>query len=625
MKDLNYSLTSSDYTWKNALLWGNFSGHCRKAMYGTFAERFVHILIAVAEILPVFSQITSIFEKFIVEKFKQPDFKTNLSKRKILFINSKSLEEHVNKRISSQESKNAPASKETQPIVNDNDHIINDLKNEPTHPGPSLDVPMNYVNSEIIKSSPAMESESKLAGIETAQQVSDEQEIPIVNNEIANSSEGEDNNFKDAVIKIQSFVRSNLARVKAIEIKEHYLNLELFKKATYYTNKTANLRGEPRAVNGIAMVYLPRDIPIVLKCIGDSLSQRRFKKILQARKICQKNSYKDLVVPRARVHGDFLLESRLPIMVHDFREQVGLYVDNRDKFTSAIREFAGFLFQTTLHDIVGRPEIFYTKLTDTEIGRYDNVALYLEETEGKIGLVDLEQFDPNCDKTDDRWCYSRCETLICLFPLHFDEILNVAKEYDPTIDNFREDLEKIRDKACSFFKMIYIDHDEFIKHHHITIENSTRIVEIKPENYLNIHEEIRLFIHNSHQGHYGSDSQNCLGVDPKDTLIQLEKKFPEVIQATTNFLSKMIRLSLMQRSAKQSHISERDLIFFRAINFSNQHPECTALKKIIKSKFEMLELDYFEFIKVIFLSLVKEKVLASCKVDLKDEKIFICC
>ena len=621
MKDLDYSLPSRDYTWKNAFLWGNFKGHCRKAMHGAFSERFVHILIAMTELLPVLSQITSLFEKFIVEKFKQPDSKSDLSQRRILFIHCKSLEEHVNKRIRNQAPKNAPVVQETERIVQDNDPIVDDLQKAHIPLNPSPVIPLSDKNQEIIKSPQAIESESKVDN----PLPSIEQEIPLINHDLENLRGDEDKSLKNAVIRIQSVVRAHLAKVKATEIKEHYLDPELFKKATYFTKKPANVREEPRAVNGIAMVYLPRNIPIVLKCIGDSLSQRRFDKILQARKVCKNNSYKDIVVARARVHGDFLLESRLPIMAHDFREQAGLYVDNRDKFSSAIREFAGFMFQTTLHDIVGRPEIFYTKLTDIPIGRYDNVALYLEETQGKIGLVDLEQFEPYCDRTDDRWCYSRCETLLCLFPLHFDEILNVAKVYDPAIENFRDDLEKIRDKAYAFFKMIYIDHEELIKNNHITIENSTRISEIKAENYSNIHEEIRLFIHNSHQGHYGSDYQDCLGVDPKDTLIHLEKKFPEVIQITTDFLSKMIRLSLMQRSAKQSHITEKDIIFFRAIKFSNQHPECSALKKIIRSKFEMLELDYFEFIKVIFISLVKEKVLASCKVDLKDKTIFICC
>lgn len=622
MKNLHYSLPLKDYTWKNAFLWGNFKGHCRKAMHGAFSERFVHILIAMVELLPVFSQVTSIFEKFIVEKFKQPDSKSDLSEKKILFIQSKSLEGHVNKRILNQAPKNAPVVQETERIVQDNDPILDDLQKAHIPLNPSSSIPLSDINQEIIKSPQAIESESKLDN----PLASVEQEVPLVKHDLENLRGEEDKSLKDAVIRIQSIVRTHLAKVKATEIKEHYLDPELFKKATYYTKKPANVRGEPRAINGIAMVYLPRNIPIVLKYIGDSISKHRFEKIVEARKLCQKNSYKDLVVPRARVHGDFLLESRLPIEIHDFREQVGLYVDNRDKFTPAIREFAGFLFQTTLNDIVGRPpENFYAQLTDIAIGRYDNVALYIEETHGKIGLVDLDQFEPYCDRTDDRWCYSRCETLICLFPLHFDEILNVAQEYDPTIENFHEDLEKIRDKAYAFFKMIYIDHEALIKNNHITLENSTRILEIKAENYLNIYNEFRQFITDSHQGHYGPDYQNCLGLDPTDSLMRLEKKFPEVMQATTDFLSKMIRLSLIQRSSKQSHISARDLIFFRALKFSDQNNEYINLKNIIKSRLEKLEINYIELTKIIFLSLVKEKVLASCNMDLKNHTIFICC
>jgi hypothetical protein len=31
MSHFNYSLNDADYSWNNALLWGNFIGHCKKA------------------------------------------------------------------------------------------------------------------------------------------------------------------------------------------------------------------------------------------------------------------------------------------------------------------------------------------------------------------------------------------------------------------------------------------------------------------------------------------------------------------------------------------------------------------------------------------------------------------
>lgn len=63
MVQFNYALDQAQYTWENALLWGNFKGHFEKAQK---EHSVVHALIALAELIPVISQIASIFEKLIV-------------------------------------------------------------------------------------------------------------------------------------------------------------------------------------------------------------------------------------------------------------------------------------------------------------------------------------------------------------------------------------------------------------------------------------------------------------------------------------------------------------------------------------------------------------------------------
>lgn len=64
-----YTLSPEEYTLKNALLWGNFIGHCKKANEGKWGERCVHVFIATAEFLPIISQIVSIFETIICKRF----------------------------------------------------------------------------------------------------------------------------------------------------------------------------------------------------------------------------------------------------------------------------------------------------------------------------------------------------------------------------------------------------------------------------------------------------------------------------------------------------------------------------------------------------------------------------
>lgn len=69
MTDFNYSLDKANYSWRNAFLWGNFVGHCKKARGGSLGNRIVHAIIAAIEFLPIISQISSICEKIIIENF----------------------------------------------------------------------------------------------------------------------------------------------------------------------------------------------------------------------------------------------------------------------------------------------------------------------------------------------------------------------------------------------------------------------------------------------------------------------------------------------------------------------------------------------------------------------------
>lgn len=67
MSELHYSLNYRDYTVKNALLWGNFRGHCALMMEGKWGHRVVHAGIAFIQFWPIISQIASLFEMLIVK------------------------------------------------------------------------------------------------------------------------------------------------------------------------------------------------------------------------------------------------------------------------------------------------------------------------------------------------------------------------------------------------------------------------------------------------------------------------------------------------------------------------------------------------------------------------------
>lgn len=82
----NYSLDETSYTWKNALLWGNFAQHSKKAREGKLSNRVIHAFIAAIEFLPIISQISSICEKLIIDKFSSnPKSKPqSLTEKKII-------------------------------------------------------------------------------------------------------------------------------------------------------------------------------------------------------------------------------------------------------------------------------------------------------------------------------------------------------------------------------------------------------------------------------------------------------------------------------------------------------------------------------------------------------------
>lgn len=69
--DLNYSLPVENYSFSNAMLWGNCCKHWEQGQVagreGRLGDKAVHILICLAEALPVVSQIASLFEMIIVK------------------------------------------------------------------------------------------------------------------------------------------------------------------------------------------------------------------------------------------------------------------------------------------------------------------------------------------------------------------------------------------------------------------------------------------------------------------------------------------------------------------------------------------------------------------------------
>lgn len=409
----------------------------------------------------------------------------------------------------------------------------------------------------------------------------------------------------------------------------HALPKHLFQKAKPYIDDPILRKGVPLAISGKTPVYLPRELPIVLKQSGSPQNQERLKKMKEAREICEKNQYTHLVIPRARIYEDFIVEDRLPIEEHEIKEVIELYLENKEAFTDSIQEFVHFLFQCDLYDIAGNTQNPYNVLSKAPLGRYDNIALFLEKGVGKIGLIDLEKFSIRSLEISEAEGVVRCTDAICLFPCHFEAIMITVRGLCPNIDKYRVSLENVRDESLKRFKIAYEDHLLFIKTKGITLKNPTEVLRLEKAKEQALKKTIENRIRGASETQYGwfegilekktpSLPEWIFGEVPDATFMQFhEKGFPIILESTYQFLQELLEARLEQRApiSRQGSLLELRSLRFdpRTDNFYGKllHKVCNELKTLptLKDSY-YLQRDIADFIvRIIFDVFQKEGVI----------------
>lgn len=269
-----------------------------------------------------------------------------------------------------------------------------------------------------------------------------------------------------AATTIQKHVRGYLAR------KAH-LSRNLY---PLYRGQCERVNGPaaqlmPRADGGKTVVYLPQEMPgIVLKNSGRECAIRRFHQMQQVRSILVEQNSSHLIIPKANLCQEFLVEERLPINTDSYHN-MALYLAQPELFDEAVREFTRLFSRAYLADLVGYQADPLANIAGVRDGvRYDNLPLYVVEKMGKkvgnIGLIDLENLTLKQN-------FSCLETLVRIFPYHLDVIINEARKLEIEIDE--EVLNEYADKGKKFLQVGFGNHLEWLKQKGVTPEMAFHI------------------------------------------------------------------------------------------------------------------------------------------------------
>lgn len=569
---MNHSIDTEYYTWKKALLWGNFKYHCQMAKKGKLSHRIIHLLIAAIEFPPILSQVASIFEMFIVKNFGITSFQDfpSLSSKKIMKLD----------------------------------------KNQSLNP------------SDFENSSPnSLESEKDKAKVELTHLQKEEIAAEKIKNVFKTykaklalkklKDEKIENKKNISATKIQKIFKGHLGKLEAKKEKEkqkHLLSYDLLEKAKLYIKNLKSLKKFPLG-SGKKIIYLIPESSLIIKSIIDSIKAKEL--ILdqknEAIELCEKSNYSHLVIPQARLCGSYIVETQLPYENPDLKQKMGFYVENQEKLTPAVKEFVNLLCQSNLSDIIGDIKGTYKNFSPSiPLPRYDHFFPYIDKEVGKIGLVDLKGFSSLFVKDKD-WCLNRCKKAVNLFPLHYDEIIAEAKKFDPNIENSNPELMEIKNLALNTFKAIYFDHLDYIQKKEVTFENPYQPFKLEPSR----EEHVRYAAISLLQKENNETSfKNCLGKNEKDvenTLSSFTQAFPKILDSINKFL--IISLDMNKKGNQTPISSYNQLAAVRSLNFTQTNYFYLDLLLKISAQLKMESFEGDEKSKVSLVSLIVKKIL----------------
>lgn len=363
-----------------------------------------------------------------------------------------------------------------------------------------------------------------------------------------------------AAIIIQKYIRGYLAR-------KPFLPRSLFPQYFAQCEKANGPESSsiPQALGGKTRVYLPKKMPeVVLKNSGQEDAIKRFHQMQEVRSILDSQNSTHLIIPKARLCGNFLVEQRLPIKVDSYHN-MELYLSRPQIFDEAVREMTRLFSKVYLSDLVGYQIIPLGHIADVEdFVRYDNLPFFIVENEGKklgkIGLIDLEhiQNGPTSESL---------EVLVRIFPYHLDIIKEEAEKLHMEIDN--ASLENAAKRGKKYLQAGFADHLKWLKQKDISTETPPQPFEVNKERITKLKvlvEEELLKLNRGENNHYKrigyqfTPLKNFFIEDPK----KAAKEHAEciVLKIIANIKS---QIEKQQEEKNKKPISESELVSFRSL------------------------------------------------------------
>lgn len=372
--------------------------------------------------------------------------------------------------------------------------------------------------------------------------------------------------------------------------KRHVLSYPLFEGAKKYTDDSVKLASAPHAPHGANAdkIYMPQDLPIVIRVCKNERDFSRFPKMTQARTICsEENKFHHLVVPKARLQGNFIIEERVPSKDATTIKGMAFYYENREFYTEAVKEFTSFLCYGYLDDIVGGNKHKLNYLGLAQVPRFDNLLLYAAEDDleklCKIGIIDIETFRLNSSKPSDWNVYYALSSSVQLFPYHFEVIIDTGKTFCDVPQEAVEALRAESLKSKQLYKIVCEDNLSFYQRHQITLENQI-LVSITLERREELKKLMGSFLHKMHDRGF---NQDCLNGNPDEIVHYFQDKlFPKMITSIETRFSKISSFSAP--SISLGELIERRAVFngfTSGLAQRLENDEVKLIKEIFKDDF----------------------------------------